>query len=80
MINISKKTKKSRDVIKKRIDKYFGKNGLGLDQSRAQNCCAYFEGGGGFVAVEILDEEDKRVINIQSREWEYHAKQYMQSI
>ncbi len=80
MISISKKTGKSRNIIRKSIDTYFGESGLGLNQSKPQNYCAYFEGGGGFVAVEILDEDDNRVINIQSREWEYHVKQFLLTV
>lgn len=77
MIRISKKTKKSRDAVRKKIDQYFGKNGLGLNPIEPNNFCAYFEGSSGYVAVNILEEEYHRVINALSMEWEYHAKQFL---
>lgn len=80
MIRISKKTSKSRNTIKKSIDKYFGKGGVGLNTLSPCDSCACFEGAGGYVAVNILDEEDSRVIDIQSMEWEYFAKRFMRII
>jgi hypothetical protein len=53
---------------------------LGLYTIRPHHFCAYFEGGGGFVAVTILDKEGFHVIDIQSREWEYDAKKFLRMI
>lgn len=80
MIHISKKTAKSRRTLKKQIDRYFGKNGLGLHPVAPRCACACFEGGGGYVIVDILDQQNSRIIDIQSREWEYAAERFMRMI
>ena len=77
MIRISKKTKKSRPILRKEIVKYFGENGLGLTSKDPFNFFAYFEGGDGYVAVDILDEEDFRIIDVQAMAWEHHVKQFL---
>ena len=82
MIRMSKKTKKSQQDIQKRLDQYFGKNGLGLDAVKHIPFCAYFEGGGGFVAVDISEDKDSsyHVVEIQSREWEYDTRRFLNRI
>ena len=79
MIRISQKTFKTPEVIVNRAIKYFGKNGLGLDQKEETPCCLLFEGVGGYVAVNIIDQSKHRIIDIESREWDYHAKRFLRS-
>lgn len=60
---------------------YFGEGGLGLETDQQGPCCAHFEGGGGFVRVTASDEGAKpTTVNLETREWDYHVKQFMQKI
>ncbi len=80
MIRISKKTQRLRPDLRKCIDHFFGKNGLGLLRVTPHEFCAYFEGGGGFVAVDIVDEEENRVVDIRTKEWEIHAQRFLETV
>ncbi len=51
MINIEGKTKLSTDEVMKRLKKYFGQGGQGLQISEENPSCITFEGGGGSVTV-----------------------------
>ena len=79
MIKISKKTKKTPEVIVDRAVKYFGKGGLGLDEVEKTKCCLSFSGVGGFVVVSIEDQSKHRIVDIESKEWDYHAKNFLNS-
>ena len=80
MIRISKTTQTPRAAIKDQLNSYFGPRGLGLHFVEQTCYCAYFQGGGGYVAVDITDEDNSRVVDIQSMEWEYHAKRFLTKI
>jgi hypothetical protein len=60
---------------------YFGKGGLGLDVDvdEPNPCCAYFEGGGGYVRVMVAGGKEATV-DLETREWDYHVKQFMRQI
>jgi len=59
---------------------YFGQDGLGLETERRGSCCAYFEGGGGFVLATADEEGDETTVKLETREWDYHVKQFMREI
>jgi hypothetical protein len=74
------KTKKSpEDAIKAAI-KFFGEGGLGLDTEEQEGCCAFFEGGGGFVRVTANQEGDRTTVDLETREWDIQVKHFMQKI
>ena len=77
MIRISKTTQTPRSAIKAQLDTYFGPGGLGLHFVDHISYCAYFQGDGGYVAVDIIEEDNSRVVDIHAREWEYHAKRFL---
>jgi hypothetical protein len=77
MIRISKHTRLKSSEIIDAASKYFGENGEGLEEKERNPCCISFEGGGGFVAVSIVDEDDRRSIDIESREYEYQVKRFL---
>ncbi|MBT8372056.1 MAG: hypothetical protein KJO34_13910, partial [Deltaproteobacteria bacterium] len=79
MIHISRKTHKTPEVIVNRAIKYFGKNGLGLEKKEETPCCLLFEGVGGYVAVNIVDRSKHRMVDVESKEWDYHAKRFLRS-
>jgi len=78
LIRISKKTKsKSEEVMEKAV-KYFSKE-LGLKVTDRSRCCAYFEGSGGYVRITIT-ENGESDLEVESREWEYQAKEFLKRV
>lgn len=80
MIVMSKTTRKSPEVVAERAVQYFGKKGLGLIQTENNLCCLCFEGGGGFVVVNISEDSGHNIVDVESREWEYHVKGFLNKI
>lgn len=74
------KTKQSPEETIQAAIAYFGKNGLGLETEEQGPCCAYFEGGGGFVRVTASEGEKRTTVDLETREWDYHVKRFMQKI
>ena len=81
MIVLEKKTKKKRDELLKKAKLFFGPEGEGLTISSEGNCCITFDGGGGFVTVTITEEESGHTrVEIESREWDYQAKKFLETL
>ena len=80
MIRITKQSQlKPPDVIV-RASEFFGKGGEGLEEKERNPCCVSFEGAGGYVAVSVVDEDKHRTIDIESREFEYQVKRFLETI
>ena len=80
MIRIAKPTRiSSADVIAKAVA-FFGKQGEGLEEKERNNCCVSFEGAGGHVAVYVVDEDSGRMVEVETREFDYQAKQFLNDI
>ena len=80
MIRIEKSTRLTPAEIIDRASAFFGSSGEGLDEKERGKCCVSFEGGGGYVAVTVADEEKHRIVDVESREFEYQAKQFLNRI
>ena len=82
MLRISKQTQLDREEAIGRAAKFFGKGGEGLEETERNPCCISFEGGGGYVYVSIIDEEEKnkRMVDVETREFEYQAKRFLQMV
>mgnify|MGYP006293372575 CR=1 FL=1 len=62
---------------------YFGPDGLDLERTGSTATSLTFEGGGGFVTVEALPSETgaaKSRVEISAREWEQHARRFLQNL
>ena len=59
---------------------YFGEGGLGLGAAEQSPCCVYFEGGGGYVSVTASVGENKTTVDLETREWDYHVRQFMRAV
>jgi hypothetical protein len=59
---------------------YFGPGGLGLDIVEQGECCLRFQGGGGHVFVEIEEKGNGSEVDIETREWDYHVKEFLKKI
>lgn len=76
MIRMSKKTKLVPAEIIKRASNYFGTD-IGLSEKKRNPCCIFFEGSGGYVSVNLVEEDMHRIVEIEGREWEYQVKEFM---
>jgi hypothetical protein len=80
MIKITKQTKIAPEEVIDRASKFFGKGGEGLEEKERNPCCLSFEGAGGYVSISIFEEERHRMVELETREFEYQAKQFMKTI
>jgi len=80
MIHITKKTTHSADEVLRRASGFFGPKGLGLAEKAGDACCTSFEGCGGYVLVTVVESEGKREVDIESKEWDYQAKRFLEMI
>ena len=80
MLRISRTTRKSPKIIIDKASEFFGKGGAGLDEKERGSCCIYFEGIGGHVFVSIVEDEKQRNVDVETREFEYQAKQFLRRL
>jgi len=77
MLRMSKKTKLSAEEIIRLASDSFGKEGVGLEETSRNDCCIRFEGGGGHVIVTVGKGDGKNSVDVETREWEYLAKEFL---
>jgi hypothetical protein len=80
MIAITKQTRLTPENVMDKASAFFGKGGEGLEENERTSCrpCRIiFEGAGGYVAISISDEVKHRIVDIEAREFEYQAKQFL---
>ena len=77
MLRISKQTRLKPEQILLQAANYFGTDGLGLEEKEKNPCCVYFEGAGGYISINIQDDDKYRDVEVESREWDYQAKQFL---
>jgi hypothetical protein len=63
-----------------RASEYFGEGGEALEEKERNLCCISFEGAGGYVAVSIVDEDNHRIVDVETREFEYQAKRFLERL
>ena len=80
MLKIAKQTGLVPEEVIDRASKFFGKGGEGLEEKKRNPCCISFEGGGGYVAVSIVDEDHHRIVDVETREFEYQAKRFLERL
>ena len=80
MIRMVKQTRLKPEEIIDRAVEFFGENGEQLDERDRNPCCVYFEGGGGYVAVSIVEESKKRTVDVETREFEYQVKGFLKML
>ena len=77
--------KESKLVPSEVIDKavaFFGPGEVGMEIVNQDECCARFEGAGGYVYVQAVGDDDQKgsSVTVEGREWEYQIKQFMGEI
>jgi len=80
MIRISKKSRLNPSEILAEASRYFGKGGEGLDETEKSSCCISFSGAGGYVTVTVSEKTNQREVDVETREFEHQAKQFLGSL
>ena len=57
----------------------FGPTGLGLQLTSQTNLSVVLQGGGGHIAM-TAEPGDKTTLEIETREWDYAVKQFMERV
>jgi hypothetical protein len=77
MLRVEKSTRLKPYEIINKASAYFGSEGEGLEEKERFLCCISFEGAGGYVAVSVVEESKNRTVDVETREFEYQAKQFL---
>ena len=80
MARYSVETKLNPEEAVKKATAYFGEGGLGLRLIEQGSCCIHFEGGGGHVYVTAVAGEKRTVVDLETREWDYHVRRFMRQV
>jgi len=72
-------TKLTPSEVIERAVRYF-QGEMGLDLSERADCCAHFVGGGSHVSVTVVHEQGEVTAEIETREWDYQAREFMRRI
>jgi hypothetical protein len=80
MARYSVETKLNPEEAVEKATAYFGEGGLGLKLVEQGPCCVYFEGGGGHVYVTAVTGEKRAVVDLETREWDYHVRRFMREV
>jgi len=59
---------------------YFGPQGVGLAIMDENDLCITLQGGGGHVSVVACPGEKKTTLELETREWDYPVRQFMQKV
>jgi hypothetical protein len=82
MIRMEKPSKLTPSEVVDNAVALFGPGGLGLEVTERAECCVRLEGGGGYVLIQAAEDKNGRgsLIEIESREWEYHVKRFLEKV
>ena len=80
MLRLEAKTKLSPEKTVEQAVAFFGPDGYGLEVKENYKNHAYFEGGGGSVAVTTSIKDEKTSVDIVSREWDFQVQEFLEKI
>ncbi|MFC2051430.1 hypothetical protein ACFLT4_01695 [Chloroflexota bacterium] len=80
MLKLNVRTKRKPDEVVKKALEFFGPGGYGLKVTEQNDTCAYFEGGGGEIAVTSCTDDKGTSVDMETREWEYQVKEFASKI
>jgi hypothetical protein len=75
-----KETKKGADTVMEQAIKFFAGSPPGMTIKSQDKSCATFEGGGGYVNVTVTAKDKGATINLETREWDYWAKKFLEKL
>jgi hypothetical protein len=78
MVVLSFETRKSQQEILNKAVKYFVDN-VGLKVTERGDCCVHFADANqiGYVRVTLTQKDEKFEVDVESREYDYHAKRFV---
>jgi hypothetical protein len=74
---IEKQSKESAEKVIGKAVKFFAGSPPGLKIKSQDACCVEFEGGGGFVNVEVTVKGKGSTVEIETREWDYWVAKFL---
>ncbi len=80
MIRLSKESRLKPDQIITKADRFFGETGEGLVPKDRSLCCIHFTGSGGFVSVSVVEDRKKRTVEVETREFDFQAKRFLEGL
>lgn len=80
MIRLSKATRWDVPRVIEAAERFFGPAGIGLTERERGPCGIVFAAADGYVAVEVVDAETGRRVEVESREYEYHAERFLATL
>jgi len=82
MIKMGKESRLTTSEVIEKAAAFFGPSGRGMKVMNQGDCCARFEGGGGYVFVQAADVQGNTgsQVTVEGREWEYQIRQFMGEI
>ena len=82
LLRMGKETKQSPQEVLKKAIAFFGEGGVGLELVQQQPNAVQFTGGGGHVQVTVSPTADgqKTDVDLQTRDWEYDVKRFLQEL
>ncbi len=79
MASYSIETRRKPEEVLHRAEAFFGRDGLGLKQS-GNGRGYHFEGGGGHVDVTACSEDNRTIVELDTREWDYQVREFMRKV
>ena len=82
MIRMEKQTLAAPQQVIDQAVAFFGPGGFGLEVKECSPYCTRFEGGGGYVDINVTDCEDEpgSEVEIEGREWERQIREFLAEI
>lgn len=82
MIRIGKESKLLPGEVIEKAVALFGPSNMGMEVVEQAECCARFQGAGGYVFVQAADTDsgDGSDVTVEGREWERQIKRFMAEI
>jgi hypothetical protein len=82
LISIEKDSRLNPSQVVEKAVAFFGPEGMDLKVSEQAECCARFEGGGGFVSIQASPREKGKgsTVAIEGREWERQLQEFLDRI
>jgi hypothetical protein len=80
MLKIGKESKLTPGEAVKKAIEFFGPKGYGLELTEEGDYYVTFTGAGGGVQVSATPSKKGSSIDVESVEWDYQAKQFLEKI
>lgn len=77
MLRIGKHTDRPAEDVLEQAIAFFGPGAVGLDLRDRAPDHVTFEGGGGFVTVEVATDAAQRDVTVVTQEWEHDAREFI---